>query len=552
MITSTLAAQEDSRCLSLQFEIEQSRLREFLQAAGLVAGAGEDDSTPMLLTRTTILLNVLSEIKSTLIGYTENEECPHESQREGTSPTVSSDLSDGYSSLSSKLLLGLQTAPKPIQIVRNFTWSIFRKSESEKVLQRLGRYNDFLLELLDAQQLRVLHVQHQENCMELVQMRNSLEDIRKLKEAAHASKAVHNRSGAWQHTLDEELENLAGFKSLYTSLLKDNSTRTGNIKIASSRLRFCSKTAEQQEHPRAVFRLDDDDERDAWINWQSMDIPNEDSTTSLSPIEELTILLMAPKPDEFCIPVCVGYSILQHGEEKARPALIFENPAGVPHVQPVSLLQALQNRTKPTLTHRVALAHKVAQCLLYLHAVNWLHKALRSSNILFFPSNDTEVDIRSPYVTGFDNSRRSQFHEVSTEVRRIGRMEVYRHPDTQLDGPMLPYRKTFDIYSLGLVLAEIALWEPVVSIMGVQKTMDRSRKATSGVQERWLASEPRLLESLRAEAGEKYAGAVETCLQGRDAFAIPREDTETSADTGRVIQRGFNAKVVRPLAEIVV
>lgn len=262
---------------------------------------------------------------------------------------------------------------------------------------------------------------------------------------------------------------------------------------------------------------------------------------------------MAPKPDEFCIPACVGYGIFQHGEEKARPALVFQNPVGVdPQVQPVSLLNALQNRTKPTLTHRVALAHKVAQCLLYLHAVNWLHKALRSSNILFFPPPDTEVDVRSPYVTGFDNSRRSRFDEVTTQVPRIGRMEVYRHPDTQLDGPTLPYRKTFDIYSLGLVLAEIALWEPIVSIMGIQETMDRSRKATSGVQERWLASEPRLLDSLRAEVGEKYAGAVETCLQGRDAFAIERRDTETSADTGMIIQRGFNAKVVRPLAEIVV
>ena len=551
MITSALAAQEDSRCLSLQFEIEQSRLRDFLQAAGLVAGAGEDDSTPLFLTRTTILLNVLSEIKLTLIRYTKNEECPSDPLKESTTPTVTSDLSDGYSFLSNKLLLNLQRAPEPIRIVRNFTWSIFQKSESEKVLQRLGRYNDFLHELLDAQQLRNLQIQQQENCMELVQMRNSLEDIGKLKEAAHASKNVHNQSSAWQHTLDEELENLAGFKSLYTSLLKDSSSRTGNTRIASSKIHLAT---EQQDHPRVVCRFDDDDdEREAWIEWHSRDIHDEECTTSISVIEELTVLLMAPKPDEFCIPACVGYAILQHGEEKARPALIFEKPAGVdPQFQPVSLLKVLQVRTKPTLTHRVALAHKVAQCLLYLHAVNWLHKALRSSNILFFPLPDTEVDIRSPYITGFDNSRRSRFDEATTQVPRMGRMEVYRHPDTQLDGPTLPYRKTFDIYSLGLILAEIALWEPIVSIMGIQETMDRSGKATSGVQGRWLASEPKLLDSLRAEVGEKYAGAVETCLQGRDAFAIETKDTETSADTAMIIQRGFNAKVVRPLAEIVV
>lgn len=554
MITSTLEASEDSRCLSLQFEIEQSRLRDFVQAAGIVNGAGEDGPNRALLTKTTILLRVLSEIRLTLTRYADGEECPNDPLKEGTSPTISSDLSEGYGFLSSKLLLGLQKAPESMRIIRSFTWSIFRKSESEKVLQKLGRYNDFLHELLDAQQLRNLQDQQQQRYMELVQMRNSLDDIQKLREAAHASKTVHTGSGTWQHDIDEELENLAGFKSLYTSLLKKNASQAGNIRVAPSRIRLCSKANEQQDHPRAVCKFDDDNEKEVWINWQSKDIPNEDPTsTSISSTEELAILLMAPKPDEFCIPTCVGYSILPHGEEKARPALVFENPAGIdPQIQPVSLLHALEQRTKPPLTHRVALAHKVAQCILYLHAVNWLHKALRSSNILFFPPPDGELDVRSPYVTGFDNSRRSRFDEETTQVLRIGRMEVYRHPDTQLDGLMLPYRKTFDVYSLGLVLAEIALWEPIVSIMGIQETMDRSRKATSGVQERWLASEPRLLDSLRAEIGEKYAGAVETCLKGRDAFAIERKDAETSADTGMLIQRGFNAKVVRPLAEIVV
>ena len=268
--------------------------------------------------------------------------------------------------------------------------------------------------------------------------------------------------------------------------------------------------------------------------------------SNIGPCKELTILLMAPKPDEFCIPTCVGYGILQYGEKNPHPALIFENPAGIdPHLQPVSLLTALGNCTKPTLTHRIALAHRVAQCLLYLHAVKRLHKAVRSSNILFFPAPDAEIDVRSPYVTGFDNSRRSRFDEATTQVLRIGRLEVYCHPDTQLDGLMLSYRKTFDIYSLGLVLVEIALWEPIVSIMEIQNTVDQSRKATSSIQERWLAAEPRLLYSLRAEVGEKYAGAVETCVKGRDDYAIERRDAETSADTGMIIQRGYNARVVR-------
>lgn len=529
-------------------------MRDFLQAAGLAAGADEDDSNRMLLNRTAILLNVLSEIRSTLTRYAENEDSPNNPLNEGTNSRLSSDLSEGYSSLSSKLLLNLRRAPEATRIFRSFTWSAFRKSESEKVLQRLSRYNDFLLELLDAQQLRNLQTKQQENRMELIQMRTSLEDIRKLEKAAHASKNIHTRSGTWQNIIDEELENLAAFKSLYASLLRNDSSRTNDIRVAPSMIRFCPNATEWQDHPRVFCKTDSNDEREAWINWQFMDIPNDDAATttkSRSLTEELAILLMAPKPEEFCIPTCIGFSILRHGERNARPALIFQNPPGIdPYLRPLSLLSALEECTKPNLTHRITLAHKIAQCLLYLHAVNWLHKALRSSNILFFPSPDAELDVRSPYVTGFDNSRRSRFDEATTQVSRIGRMEVYRHPDTQLDGPLLAYRKTFDIYSLGLVLAEIGLWQPIVSIMGIQDTIDRSCKATLGVRERWLVSEPRLLDSLRAEVGEKYAGVVETCLQGRDAFAIEIKDAETSADTGMRVQRGFTAKVVRPLAEI--
>ena len=553
MITSALAASEESRYLSVQFEIEQSRLQNFIRAAGLADRAGEDGVDRTFLTNSTVLLNILSEIKLALAQLSHSEERQEALPREYVNPTISGDLGEGYGSLFNRLSVILRRAPESLGMIRSLTWSVFRKSESEKVLQRLGRYNDFLHELLDAQQRSIVQDQLQQKYMELVQMRNSLDDIRDLTEIAHSSRSVHIRSEKWQQKIDAELENLATFKTLYTSLLTDNISHKGEIKIDPSRIQFPTTVTGHQEHPQAIYTPAIKDKMEVWINWQDKGIPNADPTlTSISSIEELTILLMAPKPDEFCIPTCLGYSILQGGDEKLRPALIFKNPAGIdPRAQPISLLQALHNHPKPCLTHRLALAHKIAQCLLYLHSVNWLHKALRSSNILFFPSPDAELDVRSPYITGFDNSRRSRFNEATTEVPRVGSMEVYRHPDTQLDGPMLSYRKTFDIYSLGLILVEIAHWKPIVSIMGIEKTVDRSPRATSSIQERWLNSEPGLFISLLAEVGEKYAGAVESCLKGRNAFSIDRKDAETSADTGMTIQREFNAKVVGMLAEIV-
>ena len=553
VITSALAASKDSRYLSVQFEIEQSRLQNFIRAAGLADRAGEDGVGRIFLANSTVLLNILSEIELALAQFSHSEERTEALPQEYVNPTISDNLGEGYGSLSNWLSVIRRRAPESLGMIRSLTWSVFRRSESEKVLQRLGRFNDFLHELLDAQQLSIVRDQQQQKYMELVQMRDSLIDIRDLTEIARSSRSVHSRSEEWQQMIDAELVNLAAFKTIYTALLTDNISHASEVRIEPSQIQFQTTVTGNQAYPRAIYTPDSNDRNEVWINWQDKGVPNANSTfTSISPIEELTILLMAPKPDEFCIPTCLGYSILQRGDENLRPALILKNPPGVSsQAQPIPLLQALQEKPKPCLTHRLALAHKIAQCLLYLHCVNWLHKALRSSNILFFPSPDAEFDVRSPYITGFDNSRRSRVNEATTEVPRVGSMEVYRHPDTQLDGPTLSYRKTFDIYSLGLILVEIAHWKPIVSIMGIEEAVDRSPRATSSIQERWLGSEPGLFVSLQAEVGEKYAGAVEICLKGRNAFSIDRTNDETSATTGMLIQRDFNAKVVRTLAGII-
>lgn len=470
-------------------------------------------------------------------------------------PIIASNLSESYDTLLSRTSTVLREAPKSLGVLQSFTWSAFRKSECEKILQRLARCNDLLHDVLGNHQRRILQEQQRGHNIDLVQARNSIGEIQKLVEAAKASRNIHSQSGRWQQTIDAELENLASFKALYISLLKENEAKPLKIKIEASQIEINSfeYKGEKQQHPQAIYKSDVDKALQVWINWQEKDILGDDLTQdSISLMEELAILLKAPKPDEFCTPACLGYSILQYNETSLRPALIFESP--VDQSQPCCLFKAFSTYAKPPLSHRVTLAYKLAQGLLYLHSVNWLHKALRSSNILFFPSSNAVdgLDVRYPVITGFNNSRRSRFNEATNEVPRAGHFEVYRHPDTQQDGPLLPYRKTFDIYSVGLVLAEIAFWQPLVTVMGIEATIDQSPRVAGRVQDRWLTSEPELFRSLQGEAGERYAEAVRTCLEGRNAFHIERRDVETSTDTGLKIQRGFNAKVVRLLAEIVV
>lgn len=553
VVTSALAASEDFRCLSVQFEIEQSRLNNFIEAAGLKSGVDEAAINATFLNHKVLLMNILSEIESALTQLTQDPGKRQSLPAGFANPTISSDLSDRYDMLSKRLSA---TSPRPVEklgLTRSLVWSTAQKGNSEKYLQRLGRFNDFLHELLDIQQSRSLQDQQRQSYMEFVQTRNSLADIQRLSQAAHAVKIVHTQSNIWQRANDAELENLAAFKALYMSILADTASQPSQIKIPCSQLQFYFSNTKEGENPRATYKTDGQTEREVWINWQDGIPANNNTSAPSTPIAELAVLLMAPKPDEFCIPPCIGYCEVQQAGSQPRRALIFENPIGVdPQIKPVSLAHAIEHHAKPCLADRIALAHKIAQCLLYLHAANWLHKALRSTNILFFQAPNLDLDVRNPYVTGFDNSRRSRFNEATGEVPHIGRMEVYRHPDTQSSGAILPYRKTFDIYSLGLVLVEIALWRPIVSIMGIDETVDRSPRATVDIQKRWLVSEPRLFKCVRGEVGNRYTNAVETCLKGRDAFAIDRRDIETSAATGLTIQREFNSRIVRILAEIVV
>jgi hypothetical protein len=109
----------------------------------------------------------------------------------------------------------------------------------------------------------------------------------------------------------------------------------------------------------------------------------------------------------------------------ARIGFVFEKPSveGVsPDSRPVSLFELLDSSAKPRVTDRIRLAHAVANCLLYLHSVNWLHKGLRSQNVVFFPINvkekgkpSTKIDYSKPYLSGFDFARPARADEM-TEI----------------------------------------------------------------------------------------------------------------------------------------
>ncbi|PHH78031.1 hypothetical protein CDD83_4053 [Cordyceps sp. RAO-2017] len=154
--------------------------------------------------------------------------------------------------------------------------------------------------------------------------------------------------------------------------------------------------------------------RRVWIEWKDYDDagahPGSPSKADIvDRVRKLARLLhRSPKPAGFRTPHCLGFfdkADPELAEEEVdvldrRLGLILERPgdegadAGL---APVSLHELLGG-AKPRVTERVRLAHALSSCVLHLHAVNWLHKGLRSANVVFFRGRDGRADLGRPLL----------------------------------------------------------------------------------------------------------------------------------------------------------
>ncbi|KAF6822574.1 hypothetical protein CPLU01_11944 [Colletotrichum plurivorum] len=225
--------------------------------------------------------------------------------------------------------------------------------------------------------------------------------------------------------------------------------------------------------------------------------------------------------------------VVAKGTEAATPA------AETSHSTLFTLISSPDLKT-PDLDDRVALASTLACALWSLHSLDWLHKSLCSANILFFPSavsaaatRDTASaavvpDVSRPYLVGFDASRPDMDAEVSVNPRNPSILDLHRDPRSlgvrsltgEPEGERRgQYCKTYDIYSLGLVLLEIGLWKPLQTYYKPHYSAERWRDRVVM---------PVLVPGLGAKTGKVYKKVVERCLTARDGMS--------SGEAGQVME----------------
>jgi len=113
-----------------------------------------------------------------------------------------------------------------------------------------------------------------------------------------------------------------------------------------------------------------------------------------------------------------------------------------------------------------------------------------------------------PYLFGFEYAR-AEATGTKLEEDHSLQNNLYRHPD-RWSRPTEKFIKAHDIYSLGIILLELALWKNLRSVFKrdpqkPQQVYDEIRKRCSG--------------TLPHQAGQLFANTTVACLDFKEATA---------------------------------
>lgn len=275
-----------------------------------------------------------------------------------------------------------------------------------------------------------------------------------------------------------------------------------------------------------------------WIEWKFIEKNNASLNEIELRIRALGALLTTGNAAAFHRPVCVGiYDDTKYKERTGgnrRIGFIYRlegNASSLPVPLLDLLREAAKNRTRPPLGERFELAYKLASAVSLFHATDWIHKSLRSDAIVF----SRRHAITAPQIARFQYSRPAADTSLESRPADVPELDVYYHPDVVAHG----WNKVREIYSLGMILLEIAHWRPVFETKF--KTMAPKDVARSILED----VDGKFGEDLAGLVGKTFVDVIKCCLTGD--FGVVNG---ASADESKALSDAFFQKVVRPLASL--
>ncbi|KAI4103478.1 MAG: hypothetical protein LQ339_004203 [Xanthoria mediterranea] len=267
-------------------------------------------------------------------------------------------------------------------------------------------------------------------------------------------------------------------------------------------------------------------------------------------IHKLASFLSLPhRPHEFRGLDCVGlfkdtandrYGVVYNLPAHLRDVPLSKQPESRRMYNPRTLTDLIRSNIQQVvdLGERFSLAKKLIRSVVALHTCGWLHKNICPRNILFFAARPapgqairaSRIDFGRPLIVGYGLSRpddiadqergpddiadqrRGGYSMVLRYIRapdKPARKSIYLHPDKAAN-PRRRFRHSYDMYSLGLVLLTIGLWQDLDIDSRMFQDLDKCRQHILD----------RYVPDLWSQCGAIYGEVVRDCL------TICTDDTE--------------------------
>ena len=330
-----------------------------------------------------------------------------------------------------------------------------------------------------------------------------------------------------QSSGDSELQGLAHLRQTILEMnARDELFEGEDVKVKE---RFLKETSQRDEKGNRSFGIfAKNGIHDVLVEWKLVDValcPLEHVIFTYKSmvkhrIENLARLLKADfKPTELRALDCVGVVTKYLSGDNLEHGLLFQIPS-MTHKTLHATLESEANILAAGDWYDIA--RTTAKAVLFLHLAGWLHKGIRSDNLLFFQSENDDYQYDKPYLVGFEYSREATSAGQTEGVADDFEHNLYRHPDVQglpiqsTPQAVNPKRTSFsnvhDFYSLGLVLLEVGLRETAKAIQERASKDSAFGQYSAAKFRNWLLEKE--VPKLGPKMGKGYRDATKLCLDG--------------------------------------
>ncbi|KAL8745280.1 MAG: hypothetical protein Q9190_002563 [Brigantiaea leucoxantha] len=250
---------------------------------------------------------------------------------------------------------------------------------------------------------------------------------------------------------------------------------------------------------------------------------NSDKKKAAHHIRDLARTLSYSQPSTLGLLHCLGVlEVLESDGQISQFQYVFSMPSE-PMSCPASL-RAMILGGPTTLDAKFIIAKSLVRGISAVHSADFVHKNIRPDTILIF--NSFETRNLKAYLVGFERSRPAAA-DTSLTGDMIWERNLYRHPGRQGAKPEEAYSMQHDIYSLGICLLEIGLWNSFVEPSNPVKPgkllhIDKQLEMTNPLKAAWEIKTILInlaKTSLPTLVGLLYTDIVLSCLTCLDSDA---------------------------------